>query len=234
MQTPRDEVTAVVERYARRAADERLAGLYAPWRPEVMQARQERERVLIEMLCRRFDHRLDQLDILEVGCGSGGNLLDLLRLGADPARLVGIDLLPERIAAARARMPAGVTLTAGDALQLPVAPDSFDLVMQVTVFSSLLDDGFQRALAQRMWSWLRPGGAVLWYDFVWNNPRNRDVRGMPVADVRRLWPEAASVDVRWLTLAPPLARRLPAACLSPVNTLLPMLRTHRMILLRKP
>ena len=29
----------------------------------------------------------------------------------------------------------------------------------------------------------RAGGAVLWYDFTWDNPRNRDVRGVPLARV---------------------------------------------------
>ena len=72
----------------------------------------------------------------------------------------------------------------GDATQAPVAPGSQDIVLQSTVFSSLLDDAFQQRLADTMWRWLKPGGAVLWYDFTVNNPRNPDVRGVPLARVR--------------------------------------------------
>lgn len=234
MTVPEREAQAVSERYARRAGNPALRERYAPLRPEVMQARQERERVLARLLQRHGLDALATLDVLEVGCGSGANLLDLLRLGADPQRLVGCDLLPDRIAQARQRLPAAVRLMAGDASTLTMDEAQFDLVLQVTVFSSLLDDAFQQRLADRMWAWLRPGGAVLWVDFAWDNPANPDVRGVSVARARQLWPQAAEVDVRWLTLAPPLARRLPAWLLAPVSALLPMLRTHRMILFRKP
>ena len=169
MNAPHDEAAAVAARYAQRIDD----GRYDPLRPEVMLARQERERTLIGLLRRHLCKPLRDLDLLEVGCGSGDNLLELLRLGVDPARLVGNELLPERVAAARARLPAASVVHAGDATALPFDAACFDLVLQVTVFSSLLDDAFQQRLADRMWHWLRPGGAVLWYDFTWDNPRNR-------------------------------------------------------------
>ena len=43
-----------------------------------------------------------------------------------------------------------------------------------------------------MWRWVRPGGGVLWYDFTFDNPRNPDVRGVPLARVRELFPHGAS------------------------------------------
>ena len=48
---------------------------------------------------------LSRLRLLEVGCGAGGNLLELLRLGFAPAHLSGIELLPERLALARDVLP---------------------------------------------------------------------------------------------------------------------------------
>jgi SAM-dependent methyltransferase len=232
MTPPPDDVDAMAGRYARRAA---LSGLYDPLRPEVMQARHERQRVLASLLARHARQPLAELRLLEVGCGSGANLLELIALGFDPARLLANELLPERVAAARARLPAAVTLLPGDALALPVEDGSLDLVLQSTVFSSLLDAGFRARLAARMWAWLKPGGAVVWYDFAFDNPRNADVQGMPMAEVRRLFP-AATIDSRRVTLAPPLARR--AAALHPalpalLNSL-PLLRTHRLAWIAKP
>ncbi len=240
MSEPTDEtspdVAAMAARYARRAA---RAGLYDPLRPEVVQARQERLRVLAALLRRHARRPLSQLSLLEVGCGQGDNLLDLTALGFDPARLLANELLPDRAAAARARLPAAVRVLEGDALslplQLPGLEAGLDLVLQSTVFSSLLDAGFRARLAQRLWAWLKPGGAVIWYDFAVGNPRNPDVAGMPIAEVRRLFP-AATIDARRVTLAPPLARR--SAALHPalpalLNTL-PLLRTHRLAWIAKP
>lgn len=233
MSTPEahDETRAVAERYARRKAP----GLYDPRRPEVCLARQERQRALVALLARHRPGPLAALDVLEVGCGHGDNLLELIQLGFDPARLAGNELLPDRAAAARARLPAAVGLHAGDATTLPLPGASFDLVLQSTVFSSLLDDGFQQRLAERMWRWLRPGGAVLWYDFTWDNPRNPDVRGVPLARVRALFP-AGTIDAQRLTLAPPLGRAV--VRLHPglwtLCSLLPPLRTHVLAWIEKP
>lgn len=229
---PHDEAAAVAERYARRVD----TGRYDPMRPEVLLARQQRERAIVALL-RRFAHRpLREMDVLEVGCGHGDNLLELLRLGADPARLTAIELLPERAAAARRRLPAVARLLEGDATGARIHPGSCDLVVQSTVFTSLLDDGFQQRLADAMWSWLRPGGAVLWYDFAVDNPRNPDVRGVPMQRVRSLFPAARPIAVRRVTLAPPLARvvcRVHPALYGLFN-LLPLLRTHRLAWIEKP
>jgi SAM-dependent methyltransferase len=229
---PADDVAEMAGRYARRAG---LAGLYDPLRPEVMQARHERLRVLAALLRRHARQPVSQLSLLEVGCGQGDNLLELITLGFDPARLLANELLPERAAAARARLPGAVRVLEGDALALPLPEASLDLVLQSTVFSSLLDAGFRARLAQRLWAWLKPGGAVLWYDFAVDNPRNPDVVGLPMAEVRRLFP-AATIDARRVTLAPPLARR--GAALHPalpalLNNL-PLLRTHRLAWIAKP
>jgi SAM-dependent methyltransferase len=226
-----NEARAVVERYAQRIDD----GRYDPLRPEVMLARQERERVLITLFRRHLVQPLRALDVLEVGCGGGDNLLELLRLGADPARLVGAELLPERAAAARARLPAALVLHEGDAMVLPFEAGCFDLVLQSTVFTSLLDPDFQQRLAERMWRWVRPGGAVLWYDFAFDNPRNTHVRGVPMKRVRALFPQAR-IDVRRVTLAPPIGRRAAAwhPALWRAFNVLPLLRTHRLAWIGKP
>lgn len=232
MHEPDDDLAAMAGRYARRAA---LAGLYDPLRPDVMQARHERLRVLAALLRRHARAPLGELHLLEVGCGHGGNLLDLIGLGFDPARLLANELLPERAATARARLPAAVRVLEGDALALPLPDAALDLVLQSTVFSSLLNPDFRARLAARLWAWLKPGGAVIWYDFAVDNPRNPDVAGMPMAELRRLFP-AATIDARRVTLAPPLARR--AAALHPALPALlktvPLLRTHRLAWIAKP
>ncbi len=230
-----DEPGRVAERYARRPTDDRYGAL----QPDVAAARQERQRVLIALLRRHLRQPLAETRALEVGCGHGDNLLELLWLGASPGLLQGNELLPERAAIARQRLPPATALHSGDALQLQLPPASLDMVLLSTVFSSILDDAFQQRLAQHIWAWLRPGGGVLWYDFTWDNPGNPDVRGMPLARVRQRFP-AAHIDARRVTLAPPLARPLGRALpglylrLYPLFNALPLLRTHRLAWIEKP
>lgn len=81
--------------------------------------------------------------VLEVGCGSGANLLELIEFGASPENLFGNELLEGRLLAARSRLPASVALFAGDASQLNFLDESFDVVYQSTVFSSILEDELQ-------------------------------------------------------------------------------------------
>ncbi|MFG6447174.1 class I SAM-dependent methyltransferase [Roseateles sp. BYS180W] len=230
----RRELEAIAQRYARR--DERLAGgdRYSLLRPEVWQMTQERQRVLLQLLAQR-DGQPQDWRLTEVGCGAGGNLLEMLRLGLRPEHLCGVELLPARLAQARAVLPESVRLLAGDASVADVAEASQDLVLQSTVFSSILDDDLQLRLAQTLWRWLKPGGALIWYDFVVDNPRNPDVRGVPVRRLRQLFPHGA-LQLRRVTLAPPLARlacRLHPMAYTLLNTL-PLLRTHRLALITKP
>ncbi|HJW11048.1 MAG TPA: class I SAM-dependent methyltransferase [Albitalea sp.] len=226
------EVDAVRERYARREPHD---ARYSLLNPAAMLAWQERQRATARLLVQLGFMDLSSLSLLDVGCGSGGNLLDCLRMGFAPQHLAGIELLPERYEAARASLPEAVQLALGDATVAPLPPASFDIVAQSTVFSSLLDDAFQQRLADAMWAALKPGGGVLWYDFTVNNPRNPDVRGVPLARVRELFPRG-TLRQRRLTLAPPIARRVSAwhPSLYTLFNLLPALRTHLLCWIQKP
>jgi len=101
----------------------------------------------------------------------------MIKFGFAPENLCGIDLLEERVTAARRRLPPTVSLIQGGALTAALPHVGYEIVYVSTVFSLILDDRFQELLARRMWSLLKPGGIVLWYDFLYNNPKNADVRG---------------------------------------------------------
>jgi SAM-dependent methyltransferase len=218
------EAQSVRERYARRVAQDPR---YSLFNASALAALQERQRAMLALFKRLGWTDLSQRSLLEIGCGTGSNLVECLLMGFLPRHLAGVELLPERHAAARERLPAAVRLTQGDATVAGTAPQAFDIVLQATVFSSLLDDAFQQRLADTMWAAVKPGGGVLWYDFTVDNPRNRDVRGVPLARVRALFPQGR-VQARRITLAPPVARavtRIHPALYTLFNAV-PVLRTH--------
>jgi len=227
-----DEPGSVRERYARRVAHDPR---YSLLNPAALLALQERQRAMLTLFKRLGWSDLSQLRLHEVGGGTGSNLIELLLMGFSPQNLSGVELLPERHAAARERLPAAVQLAQGDALALTPPAASVDIVLQSTVFSSLLDDAFQHRLADTMWAAVKPGGGVLWYDFTFNNPRNPDVRGVPLARVRALFPQGR-VQSQRITLAPPIARavtRLHPSLYTLFNTV-PLLRTHLLCWIAKP
>ncbi|GAB2899218.1 class I SAM-dependent methyltransferase [Paralcaligenes ginsengisoli] len=221
-----DEVDLVVERYERRKAmgvDSRYNIINAA----VWQALLEKQKALFRLLSAHLNTQISETTLLEIGCGSGSNLVELIRLGFDPSNLIGNELLDEKLALARKNLPNSVVLYPGDATSLNILDESLDLVYQSTVFSSLIDNEFQQDLANNMWRWVKPGGAILWYDFIYNNPSNPDVRGVSLKRVKTLFPEAKISTIR-VTLAPPISRRVTKihSSLYTLCNLFPFLRTH--------
>ncbi len=144
--------------------------------------------------------------LLEVGCGSGRWLAHFAQLGIRPNDLTGIDLDLGRLRQARASTPDAAAITA-DASRLPWTDGCFDLVLQSTVMTSILDPALRTAIAAEMMRVVRADGAILWYDFRVDNPRNRQVRGVRRRELHGLFPRC-EIMVRRTTLAPPLARLL--------------------------
>lgn len=181
--------------------------------------------------------------LLDAGCGSGWWLQALAQAGVSPQRLIGVDLLEERVAAARRRlagvdMPAerihagrpstsGARLVQGDVRALPVADGSCALVLLFTVLSAMGGRQEVRRALTEVRRVLAPGGAVLiWEPRIWSpNPYTRLVR---LRELRSgLGGEVSACSV---TLLPPLARR--AGRLYGPLVRLPILRTHRLVLVR--
>ena len=178
---------------------------------------------------------ITNLDILDIGCGNGNMLRQFLQWGAAPERLAGIELRPEPVEKARHLNP-NLDVRCGSAIELPWPDASFDLACQHTVFTSILDPAMKQQIAAEMSRVLRQGGAVLWYDFMYNNPSNPDVCGIQAGEIRSLFP-GFEIHLRRITLAPFVARRLPESLLPvlyPLLAAIPLLRTHYLGLLVKP
>ena len=158
------EIVKIKQRYKKRRG---LMGfLYSPLNPSVYLSQQEKERKFIDWVRTEGIQPLKDKKMLEIGCGYGINLLQMMKLGFLPENLVGNELLEERVENAKKFLPSSIRIYPGDATELNFQENSFDVVLQSTVFSSILDDECQQKLADKMWFFTKSGGGVLWYDFI--------------------------------------------------------------------
>jgi SAM-dependent methyltransferase len=226
------EAERIAAEYARRGTSI-PPDRYSPATPAQLLLRQSRERAVLAALRRAGMLPLAGRRILDVGCGAGQWLVDFETWGADRAGLAGIDLLDDRIEAARTRL-AGADVRAGDASRLPWPSGHFDVVLQSTVFSSILDHAMRTAVAGEMARVLAPGGVIVWNDFFVDSPGNQAVRGVRRREVAALFP-GFRVDLRRVTLAAPLARAIaPRSQLAAIALeALRLLDTHYLGVLRR-
>jgi ubiquinone/menaquinone biosynthesis C-methylase UbiE len=215
--------------YGRYAASGRLARAWSASNPGNRAIRAE----LVEaVLAHSGDLQGASGAIADIGCGAGWWLEALAERGIEPSRLHGADLLPDRVEAARARVP-DAHLVVADAGSLPWQPDGFILATLFTVLSSMRSPADQtRAIAEAV-RVLRPGGHLLIWEPRIANPRNRQTTLVRLSTLRRaLGPD---IEVRALTLLPLLARRLGRLSgLYPVLARAAPLRSHRLVHFRKP
>jgi ubiquinone/menaquinone biosynthesis C-methylase UbiE len=99
--------------------------------------------------------------VLDAGCGTGA-LLHALSSKQPKLELAGLDLSPEMLDVARARLGDSVELRQGSMEAMPFADLSFDLVVSTSVFHYVRRPGEALADALRV---LTPGGRILITDW---------------------------------------------------------------------
>lgn len=166
---------------------------------------QERERETLALL-RRYDCMpLSEKSILDVGCGSGSWMQLFIRWGARPDRVTGVDVRRDALQLARNAVPNTVRLGETNAAALPFVPARFDIVLQSTMFTSILDRSIRRQIASEMLRVLKPDGVIIWYDFLVDNPSNPNVSRVSKREIVSLFP-GCSVDLKRVTLVAPVLR----------------------------
>jgi ubiquinone/menaquinone biosynthesis C-methylase UbiE len=106
--------------------------------------------------------------VLDVGCGPGDDLFEMMEHVGPAGRLVGVDASEVMIAEARRRaeergLP--ITFEAGDATAVPFADGAFDVCRAARVLEHLDDPGGALAEIVRV---TRPGGRIVVFDFDWD------------------------------------------------------------------
>jgi SAM-dependent methyltransferase len=230
------EEKQIIIAYARRAERKRASNKFFCYNSLSHMCRvQERHRETLSILKRFGYQELAKLRILDVGCGDGNMLRQFMQWGAIPEHLAGIELRREPVEHALLLNP-NVDVRCGSAVGLPWLDALFDLVCLHTVFTSILNSAMKCRIAAEINRVLRDGGAVLWYDFMYDNLRNPDVRGVKAKEIQTLF-SGFEIHLKRITLAPPIERCLPKRLLPvlyPMLSAIPLLHTSYLGLLIKP
>lgn len=188
----------------------------------------EREKIYSGIILSKFK-KTDDIQIMDMGAGTGANLPFFKRLGIKSEHIYANELQDDRVAELKANFP-DIHVFPGDALQLNFK-NKFDITFQSTVFTSILDDGFKKKLADKLWSMTKPGGMILWYDFTFDNPSNKSVKGIKKEEIKALFPGSTNFTFRKVTLAPPIGRRFQK--IYGLLNAFPFLRTHMIAVIQK-
>jgi|GEM_PF-2804103 len=150
---PESVVDSSLRTLGPRAAYNLIANQYDAWHWQEFWRRNEVPLVL------RYLERLRGLrTALDIGTGTG---LYAGLLASRDVRVVGMDLSEKMLSVARKRLQDGVHLIQGDAIAVPVARESFDVVIAARVFSHVSDISRALAEAARV---LRDGGHFIMTD----------------------------------------------------------------------
>lgn len=171
----------------------------------------------------------DKLKFLEIGAGSGMNINFFKSIGFTPQNMSANELLSDRVEELKNNHP-DITIYPGNALDIDDALQ-FDIVFQSTVFTSILDSDFRIKLANKMWKLTRPGGIIIWYDFIYDNPKNPDVKKVSVKELKSLFPNGEFIFKKKVTLAPPIGRKV--GKLYSLFNIFPFLRSHYIAVIQK-
>jgi len=176
--------------------------------------------------------RIEHSRILDFGCGIGARLLEFYRVGADIENLYGFDCNPERLQKARQLMlPSNIFF--GDNAHVPVADNSFDIVINSTMMSSILDDNEACTISKEFTRILRPNGIIVWFDLAIDNPFNPNVRSYSRTAIKGLFPDFHIIKQKKLCLPPlPITNGLPYSVLSLLHFVL-FFRSHHFMILRR-
>lgn len=177
--------------------------------------------------------RLGHFRILEVGCGGGHILTQFVRWGANENLVFGVDLIEARVKSAQAKLPAG-SFQCADAADLPYPNQFFDLILQFTMLSSILDQAVRRKVAKEMLRVLKPGRFIVSFDTRYPNPQNPNTRPVPKSEFRSYF-QGCRLAYYPVLLIPQLARFLAPFSISLCRFLerCPVLSSHYLTVIEK-
>jgi ubiquinone/menaquinone biosynthesis C-methylase UbiE len=187
------------------------------------------EKHLYKIINKSFSS-INNLRVLEIGCGTGIRLTDFLRINIPKNQLYGVDLHENSLKWAKEnRLDANYFHA--NASELPFEDSYFDIILFRTVFSSISEDPLCKKICNEALRVCNPQGLIISYDLKMGNPKNSDVRAIKIKWLIDMFGQN-TIFSHSLTLLPTLSRLIGkldhGMLFYSFLSLFPFLRTHQM------
>ncbi|MDI6688144.1 MAG: methyltransferase domain-containing protein [Desulfobacterales bacterium] len=149
--------------------------------------------------------------VLDVGCGDGASMLNLVRLGFLPSNLYGIDIIEERITQAKLKI-SNINWILGNASCLKFDDNFFECVMESTMFLQMTDDELSDKIAKEMIRVTKKHGyilLILLIDWRYSHPFNKEYKGLSKKRITNLFDVGSKTSIFKIykgALVPPIGR----------------------------
>jgi SAM-dependent methyltransferase len=159
--------------------------------------------VALKWALRQIPIPASKIKILDVGCGVGRSTRALIELGVRPNNIVGIDLRASAIEYAKALNP-GINFYVVESFSDWPHPETFDLCMQCTVFSSIKGNERRLLLARKMEEIVSDGGYIFWWDRIHANT----FAGSDLLDLQKMFRQSSLLYKYSVSLQPSIQEAL--------------------------
>ena len=164
-------------------------------------------RSIVEAL--RYIEFNNEACILDVGCGSGQSLRQLLDIGYLPYNMFGIDIIKDRIIDGDNRFP-NIGFHYGDATDMPYKDKSFDIVMASTLFIGIKDDS-DKKIATEMMRVVKNTGHILLIDWRYDY-FHKEYKALTQTRIKSLFPNCKVIVQKNGSLIPPIGYFISKNC----------------------
>ncbi|WP_025026497.1 class I SAM-dependent methyltransferase [Caldalkalibacillus mannanilyticus] len=138
-------------------------------------------------------NQFEKLRIVDVGCGDAGWLRKLIAWGASPEKMLGIEFNSRLVERAKTQVDS-VQFRYSLPGELPLEDQKFDLILILGVLMHILDESFQKKIAQELLNHLNKNGIILTANLLKERERQLDpylsytTKGLGLAELERIFP----------------------------------------------
>lgn len=172
--------------------------------------------------------------VLDVGCGSGSSLKQMMDIGFPPGQLYGIDKTEEDIEKGKKEFP-NIHFRCGNAQITEYDSSFFDLVFESTMFI-MLDNNTSQNIACEMMRIVKPKGYIMLIDWQYGKKQYNALSKKRITEMFEVGLMTEVICSKNGALLPPVGRFLSKhipALYFPVQEMLPFLIGQKTTILQK-
>lgn len=156
-----------------------------------------KETALNSFLSKNYQKTLSTAKIMVIGFGDGSAVYSLIKYGAKPRNIYGIEIVKDYYEDLKFNIP-DANLRMVDNFIMPYPNGLFDIVIQTEFLSMIKNDNARLKMASEMFRLIKKSGKIFSYDIKKSSDPN--IVSIDSQQLKKLFPEASSLTSTPITL----------------------------------